>query len=100
MAVESLTNAADQFANSHLTAAQRKHGWTAEEADRLASYFLSLAKGIDTAGPWGQTNMAKWFDSVGITGDDDLRALAYDATSVYNAYVCRKWRKVNRPPSE
>ena len=43
-AVESLANAADEFASSQLTAAQRKHGWTVEETDRLATYFRSLAR--------------------------------------------------------
>lgn len=90
-AIASLTAAA-AMANAPLTTAMLSHGWTQEEKDRLASFYLKLVDEIDTSGP-GSINMGKWFDFTEITPyvEDELKSAAFDASEAYNAYVRRRW---------
>lgn len=93
LATASLRTAANTLSTTTLTSSLRDRGWTQVETERLATYLLELADNIDEAGPWGTTNMVKWFDDVGITpqAEDELKDAAHEAMTVYNAYVRRKW---------
>jgi hypothetical protein len=95
MAVEALRGAAATFSTTTLTTTLRAHGWTRAEAGRLATYFGELAGSLNEVGLWGSISMFKWFDDIGIStgAEDELTEVAYDAATVYNAYVKRKWSK-------
>lgn len=92
-AIASLSAAAATLQNSMLTRKMLRNGWTPDEAIRLADYFSGLADDIDEAGPYGQINMAKWFDFSGVSmkSADELKRAAYDLSEVFNAYVRRRW---------
>jgi hypothetical protein len=92
-AIVSLNSTATTIASTSLTKQMMRNGWTASNAEELASYFSGLVRDIDRVGPNGTTNMSKWFDSAGVTlkGEDELKSAAYGAAEVFNAYVRRRW---------
>lgn len=89
-ASRALARAVVRLRASDLNPRFRQHGWSLEKIEELADYFTGLTSAVESGERLSRkatTNMSKWFDYFGVTGEDELTEAAYEASDHYNAYV-------------